>query len=281
MKMGRSASDLRSGAASTLWKWYLGAGLMVSVGLNGLVPPEPAKLIVWPAIGWSSVAAIVPRGPAPSAGSRPRWYLLAPASPRSSSATTCTASATTCSTKTVAVPVVRRPRLPGDVPAARRRARAPRAQAHSGPRSRQRSSTPPSSRAASGSLSWVILIVPYVRSQDMRPARTAHVDRLSPRRRRPARHRRAPGRRFRPAPLAFWLLAGSIVPLLVADALYGYMNLPARWHEHNPVDLGWIAFYVGWGAAALHPSMRELSATQQSARRGSAVVDWPSSAVPH
>ena len=33
------------------------------------------------------------------------------------------------------------------------------------------------------------------------------------------------------------------------------MNLAGTWHEHNPVDVGWILFYVGWGAAALHPSM--------------------------
>ena len=32
-----------------------------------------------------------------------------------------------------------------------------------------------------------------------------------------------------------------------------------NWHDGNPFDLGWILFYGCWGAAALHPSMRELS----------------------
>ena len=32
-----------------------------------------------------------------------------------------------------------------------------------------------------------------------------------------------------------------------------------NWHDGNPFDLGWIVFYSCWGAAALHPSMRELS----------------------
>ena len=68
-------------------------------------------------------------------------------------------------------------------------------------------------------------------------------------------------------PVGFWLLAGSIVPLLVADALYGYLNLTGSWHEHNLVDVGWIVFYVGWGAAALHPSMRELTMPSASQRR--------------
>ena len=45
------------------------------------------------------------------------------------------------------------------------------------------------------------------------------------------------------------------------------MNLAGTWHEHNPVDLAWIAFYVGWGAAALHPSMRTLSLRASSPPR--------------
>jgi diguanylate cyclase (GGDEF)-like protein/PAS domain S-box-containing protein len=45
------------------------------------------------------------------------------------------------------------------------------------------------------------------------------------------------------------------------------MNLAGTWHEHNPVDGGWILFYVGWGVAALHPSMHELSVRSTSALR--------------
>ena len=110
-----------------------------------------------------------------------------------------------------------------------------------------------------GLLSWVLLIVPYFRNHDLSLlervtsisyplgdiALLAIVVRLAV----------GSGRR----PVAFWLLAGSIVMLLAADTLFGYMVLTGLWHEHNPVDAGWIAFYIGWGAAALHPSMREMS----------------------
>ncbi|MEA3055180.1 MAG: hypothetical protein QOD30_612, partial [Actinomycetota bacterium] len=120
-----------------------------------------------------------------------------------------------------------------------------------------------------GLLSWVLLIVPYVRSADMSwiarltaigyplgdVALLAVAVRLIV----------GSGRR----PPAFWLLAGSVVPLLVADAMYGFMNLAGTWHEHNPVDAGWIVFYVGWGAAALHPSMRDLSVRSPAASRAS------------
>ncbi len=57
------------------------------------------------------------------------------------------------------------------------------------------------------------------------------------------------------------LLAIGAMGTLVSDSLYGLANLhPAwNWNDGNPVDLGWIVFYACWGAAALHPSMRELS----------------------
>lgn len=58
------------------------------------------------------------------------------------------------------------------------------------------------------------------------------------------------------------LLALGTVGTLVADTIYGIANLPNStwdWHDGNPFDLGWILFYSCWGAAALHPSMRQLS----------------------
>ncbi|MGA2211208.1 MAG: EAL domain-containing protein [Acidimicrobiales bacterium] len=63
------------------------------------------------------------------------------------------------------------------------------------------------------------------------------------------------------------LLAIGAVGTLVADSVYGLVNLhPAwNWHDGNPFDLGWILFYSCWGAAALHPSMRELSAPRPAA----------------
>ena len=46
---------------------------------------------------------------------------------------------------------------------------------------------------------------------------------------------------------------------LLADIAYGIIQINGTWQVGTPVDLGWIAFYVCWGAAALHPSMRELT----------------------
>jgi hypothetical protein len=116
-----------------------------------------------------------------------------------------------------------------------------------------------------GLLSWVVLIVPYFRTEGMGlleqltsiayPLGDVALLAIA------VRMAVGSGRR----PLAFWLLTESILPLLAADALYGYMNLSGTWHEHNPVDIGWIVFYVAWGAAALHPSMRELSPCPENA----------------
>jgi diguanylate cyclase (GGDEF)-like protein/PAS domain S-box-containing protein len=55
------------------------------------------------------------------------------------------------------------------------------------------------------------------------------------------------------------LLGAGAIALLVADTLYGLIQLHGTWNDGGPVDLGWIVFYACWGAAALHPSMRTLS----------------------
>ncbi|MEV0188108.1 EAL domain-containing protein [Kitasatospora purpeofusca] len=55
------------------------------------------------------------------------------------------------------------------------------------------------------------------------------------------------------------LLAVGTVGLLVADIAYGLIVLHGNWHIGTPVDFGWAAFYTAWGAAALHPSMVELT----------------------
>jgi diguanylate cyclase (GGDEF)-like protein/PAS domain S-box-containing protein len=63
------------------------------------------------------------------------------------------------------------------------------------------------------------------------------------------------------------LLAIGALGALVSDSLYGLANLhPAwDWSDGNLIDLGWIVFYACWGAAALHPSMRELSEPRRAA----------------
>jgi signal transduction histidine kinase len=58
---------------------------------------------------------------------------------------------------------------------------------------------------------------------------------------------------------AFRLLTVSLVSLLVADALYGLSELTADFAPGGALDLGWVVFFVGLGATALHPSMRSLS----------------------
>ena len=56
---------------------------------------------------------------------------------------------------------------------------------------------------------------------------------------------------------AFVLLVASVVALLVADEVYGVGT--NSYKSGDWTDLGWLLSYILWGAAALHPSMRELS----------------------
>jgi diguanylate cyclase (GGDEF)-like protein/PAS domain S-box-containing protein len=57
---------------------------------------------------------------------------------------------------------------------------------------------------------------------------------------------------------AFWLFVASIVSLLITDSAYNYALLKGTYNHQLIYDLGWIFYYLLWGAAALHPSMREL-----------------------
>ncbi|MET0510738.1 MAG: EAL domain-containing protein [Thermoleophilaceae bacterium] len=57
---------------------------------------------------------------------------------------------------------------------------------------------------------------------------------------------------------AFYLMVGAIIALLATDFAYGLVTLEGAYDNQVWLDVGWISFYVLWGAAALHPSMREL-----------------------
>jgi diguanylate cyclase (GGDEF)-like protein/PAS domain S-box-containing protein len=57
---------------------------------------------------------------------------------------------------------------------------------------------------------------------------------------------------------AFWLFVGSIACLLITDSAYNYALLKGTYDRQLIYDAGWIFYYLLWGAAALHPSMREL-----------------------
>ncbi len=57
---------------------------------------------------------------------------------------------------------------------------------------------------------------------------------------------------------AFYLLVGSIVCLLATDSAYNLALLQNTYKHQLVYDAGWILYYLFWGAAALHPSMRTL-----------------------
>ena len=70
---------------------------------------------------------------------------------------------------------------------------------------------------------------------------------------------------------AFYMLTGSILCLLFTDFVYGLAILDGTYAGQVWLDWGWIGYYLLWGAAALHPSMRTLeeSAPEKESRLSS------------
>jgi signal transduction histidine kinase len=64
--------------------------------------------------------------------------------------------------------------------------------------------------------------------------------------------------------VAYRYLVTSVVLLIVADEIYGLA--PAMYAQTTWLDAAWLLSYVLWGTAALHPSMRDLSAPASSGR---------------
>ncbi|MDX6572604.1 MAG: two-component system, NtrC family, sensor kinase, partial [Gaiellales bacterium] len=60
----------------------------------------------------------------------------------------------------------------------------------------------------------------------------------------------------------FHLLIVGIVAVFVADVIYGWQILHDTYVQGSLLDGGWILFYVLFGAAALHPSVRQFSQPQ-------------------
>jgi signal transduction histidine kinase len=58
---------------------------------------------------------------------------------------------------------------------------------------------------------------------------------------------------------AIWLLCASLLAVLATDTAYGIAQLAGGYRPGGALDIGWMAWYAFWGAAALHPSMAELS----------------------
>ena len=62
---------------------------------------------------------------------------------------------------------------------------------------------------------------------------------------------------------AFYLMLIAVAALLVTDGLYGWLLLNGGYTAGSGwLEIGWITFYVLFGSAALHPSMREISQPQ-------------------
>jgi PAS domain S-box-containing protein len=59
--------------------------------------------------------------------------------------------------------------------------------------------------------------------------------------------------------VAYYLVIAAIGAVLATDSVYGWIVLHGTYHPGDPLDGGWIAYYVLWGAAALHPSMTTVS----------------------
>ena len=57
------------------------------------------------------------------------------------------------------------------------------------------------------------------------------------------------------------LLGVGTTGLLVSDVLYGLGQLEGAWQIGGASDLGWVVFYIAWGAAGLHPSIAALADT--------------------
>ena len=248
-----------------VWSTYLLAGIPLAV-LYFWLPADTAKLVTWPIIGWSSVIAIIVGVRLNRPDSPMAWYLLA------AGVSTLIIgdnlymirsrlqpAATVFPSYIDVVYLAMYPLLVVGLALLVHRRTAGR--------DRVGFIDAAIITVGIGLVSWVVLIAPYARIEDLsileRLAAMAYpvgdVALLAT----AARLAVTGGRR----PFAFWLLAGGLVPLLVSDALFGYLNLSGTWHEHNPVDVGWIAFYIMWGAAALHPSMRELSIATVNSRR--------------
>ena len=102
-----------------------------------------------------------------------------------------------------------------------------------------------------------------------------------PARRHPAAGGGASAWRSTPASAqpAFYLLVGSIVSLLVTDFVYGLMLLNGTYNHQLGLDVGWMRYYLLWGAAALHPSMRTLEEPAPETERRSRRRGWRCSTV--
>ena len=60
---------------------------------------------------------------------------------------------------------------------------------------------------------------------------------------------------------SFYLMAGAALALFITDFAYSYISVQGDIYDNQSgiLETGWATFYILWGAAALHGSMRALS----------------------
>jgi signal transduction histidine kinase len=73
--------------------------------------------------------------------------------------------------------------------------------------------------------------------------------------------------RRRTTNLALGVIGASIALTLASDYVYAYLNIHSGYTSGMLVDAGWLLGYTLFGAAALHPSMREIGALPAAAPR--------------
>ncbi|MFT3970525.1 MAG: diguanylate cyclase [Micropruina sp.] len=66
---------------------------------------------------------------------------------------------------------------------------------------------------------------------------------------------------------SFWLLVGAVSALLLADVLASALE-QLTWASSDHLEIIWMASYLLWGVAALHPSMIQVPGTTHEAERG-------------
>jgi diguanylate cyclase (GGDEF)-like protein/PAS domain S-box-containing protein len=85
--------------------------------------------------------------------------------------------------------------------------------------------------------------------------------------------------------LSFYLLPAAALSLFLTDFVYSYISVQGLVYDQSGyLEAGWGTFYILWGAAALHPSMRHLSdrAPEQEVRitRGRLLLVGAAALVP-
>jgi diguanylate cyclase (GGDEF)-like protein/PAS domain S-box-containing protein len=58
---------------------------------------------------------------------------------------------------------------------------------------------------------------------------------------------------------SLYFMVAAVLSLLAVDSVYSYLSVQGIVYEPGLLDVGWGAFYLLWGVAALHPSMSGLT----------------------